>query len=177
VALKRLKNGTYTINSETDAKKALKLMEELADNIAELEKEHGIDEMRMDATELKKATTQFAIAKKLDEITLAPNHYYKLISAGYDRRWILDKSELTEAGLAGHNGVTTLRASIRRRLKKDDALDMFTEIWNRVTKRIADPDGIDEIVGEGIVSMDDIKGAFVEKARQPYLRGFKTNQP
>ena len=114
MALKRNINGQYVLKNERDAKAALKLMEELSDGIAELEKEHGIDEMRMDATELKKAATAYAAENELDQITLTPNHYYKLISAGYDRRWILDKSELTEAGLTGVDGHTTLRAAIRR---------------------------------------------------------------
>ena len=60
------------------------------------------------------------------------------------------------------------------RLKKQDALDQFSDIWSRVTRRVANPEGIDEIVGEGIVSLDEIKGAFVEKTKAPYLRGFKT---
>jgi hypothetical protein len=174
MALKRHANGEYEIKSEAQAKSALKLMEELNDSIIELQKEHGIDEMMMDATELKKAVTRFAVENEVDQITLSRNHYFKLIQAGYDRRWILDKAELTEAGLANADGHTTLRAAIRRRLKKDGALDTFTDVWARVTKRIANPEGIDEIVGEGIVSMDDIQGAFVEKTKAPYLRGFKT---
>ena len=174
MALKRNINGQYVLKTERDVKAALTLMEELSDGIAELEKEHGIDEMRMDATELKRAATQYAAEKELDQISLSANHYYKLIQAGYDRRWILDKSELTEAGLASVDGHTTLRAAIRRVLKRNGELDSFSEIWSRVTKRVADPEGIDEIVGEGIVSMDEIKGAFVEKTKAPYLRGFKT---
>jgi len=163
VALARKANGEYVLKSRQELVRALRMMQGLKLEIAQWKKENGIDEMEQDAVELKKAAERYMTSKGLDEIQLEGTSYAKLIRAGYDRRWILlDKDMPDEAHPSA--------MSLRRILKRHFSTDEFKAVWARVSKRVADPEGIQEVVDEGLITENEIAPAFIEKERRPFLR-------
>jgi hypothetical protein len=160
MALKRDDHGQYHLTSKKQVISALALMEELKADIQELMDKYDITEMMQDATELKKAAQRWLIENKIDELEIKDGKRVKLIRAGYDRRWILTSKEDVP------KGAVPLRNLLKKKLKDAE----FKEVWGRITKRVADPVEIDEIIAEGIVTEKDIAKAFVEKEKAPYMR-------
>jgi hypothetical protein len=164
VAVKANDNGTYSIQTKKDAEKALRMMVELQEEVSALNKEHGITELMRDAAELKKAATAFCVAKGITKLDVG-DQYALLRQDGYDRRWIGTREEARELGTAE---ATPLRVILKEIFHGRD--DKFKEIWMRVTKRVVDPDALQEVVDEGVLDEDEIAPAFVEKQKAPYLR-------
>jgi len=156
MALKRLKNGQYKIESKKQAVEAISLMLELEDAIRDLEKENGIDEMKMDSVELKKAATAFMTEKNAQALEIPKAGKVAKLVAGFDGAWIETKADLKNAGTPP--GVKTLRAIVGK------------DLWLKITKRVLDPDKLAEAVATGAVDEDEIKNAYYEKPRAPYVR-------
>jgi hypothetical protein len=164
VAVKANDNFTYTVTSKKDAVKALRMMQERQEEIARIERENGIPELRQEATELKKAATMFCVARKISQLDMGDS-YAQLREDGYDRRWIATRHDLEDVDAPG---AVPLRTILQRALGGKS--EEFKAAWNRITKRVIDADALQEIVDEGIVDEDEIAPAFVEKKRAPYLR-------
>jgi hypothetical protein len=162
-------NHTYTVKTKADAVKALKMMQERSEEAQELMREHGISELMQEATELKKAATAFCVAKGIDKLDLGDS-YAALREDGYDRRWVARKTDLGDLG--NPEGAIPLydilKSKFLRGKKKQPS--KFKEIWNRITKRVVDPDALQEVIDEGLLDEDEIAAAFVEKKKAPYLR-------
>lgn len=166
MALKILTNGQYVIKSKKQAIEALQMMQTLKDEIEEIRKDHGLGELEQDATELKKAVTAYCSNNGIDRLDFAHDDapFHGTLVAGHDTRWILSKDDLVSAGQP--KGAKSLRAILRAKLSTED----FKYAWAKVTKRVVNPEGIDELVTEGMVSENDVAPALVEKPRTPYLR-------
>jgi hypothetical protein len=171
VALKSNKNGTYTVTAKEDAVKALKLMAERQEAAQALMKKHKITELMQEATELKKAATEFCVAKGIEKLDLGDS-YAGLREDGYDRRWIVDKGELVQFQLAGAANVIDLKTILKKKFAKKgvSVTAEFKEVWKRITKRVVDPDALQEAIDDGTLDEDEIAPAFVEKKKAPYLR-------
>lgn len=161
--LKANENGTYTITSKDGAIKALKMMQERSEEAQALMQEQGITELMQEATELKKAATAYCVAKGISQLDMEDS-YATLREDGYDRRWIATRKEL--ADVSAPDGAVPLYEIIRRGFTNIEG----KEIWKRITKRVVDPEALQEVVDEGILSEDEIAPAFVEKKKAPYLR-------
>jgi CBS domain-containing protein len=160
MALKRNEHGEYILTSKKQVVAALKLMDELAADISELMDKYDIHEMMQDSTELKRAAERYLIENEIDELPIEGGKRAKLIRGGYDRRWILTSKEDVP------KGAVPLRTLLKKKLKPAE----FKEVMNRITIKVVNPAEIDEIVAEGIVTEKDIKKAFVEKEKKPYMR-------
>jgi hypothetical protein len=164
VALKRLGNGMFVVGNKKQAIEALVAMKNLQNEIEEFKKENGIDEMETDAVELKKAATAYFAQNNIDELDLPDGSYAKLISQGYDRRWLWTQEEASET-----EGAVGLRKVVFRKFKNKV---QRAEIMERLTKRVVIPSAVDELVEEGLLDEDEIAASFVEKRKAPYLRIF-----
>lgn len=167
MALKRLENGEYVVKTKDEAIRAIKAAKELGQAIEEIRKENGIPEMEMDAAEMMKAATRYMDSKDMKQLDLGDGRHATLIKAEYDKQWLLTKDDLV---LAGQPRDAKPLRSILKKLFPDKG--EFTEIWNRVTKRVADPEGINECVEEGLLSEDEIAPALVAKTKKPFVRVF-----
>lgn len=129
----------------------------LDDAIAALERvdaiQEQIDPLMREATDLKRAATQFAVSKKLDTIQL-DGHYYRHIQR-YNKLW---DAEVLKRIVKGK--------FVKFRGKK-------TPLWQLVTKRIPDPELIQEAVAQGWVKEKEVALAFVEKPQSPFLQKFQ----
>jgi len=156
MALKPLKNGQYKITTRAQAKEALQLMLEKEQAVSELEEKHGIKEMKQDAVELKKAATAYMDEKDITALEF-PGKVAKLIR-GVDEIWINTREDLRRIPAAA--GARTLRSILSR------------EMWMQITKRVVDPEKLDDAVARGDISEDEISDALYEKPRAAYVRVF-----
>ena len=162
-------NGAYRVSNEKEAIQAISQMQRLEEEIQKFEEKHGIAEMRRNATELKKAAQRFCVESGVDVLNLPDGSYGRVITQGHNRRWILRTEDVPD----GATGAKSLRAILAKKLGK--GTEDFKEAWKRATKMVADPDGIEELVNDGIVSPNEIAPAYVEETKAPYLRIFGSN--
>jgi hypothetical protein len=146
-----------TIKTKADAIEALENATRLKDEAEALMQEYGITEMLEQAEKEKKAATVYAAAKGIDKLDLPDGRYGKLIQAVGERVWVGTKADVpAEAG----DNVKPLKSLVTK------------EVWMKITKRVPDPELIDEAVGDGLITEDEIAPAYFEKLRAPYIRVF-----
>jgi hypothetical protein len=156
VALKRYNNGTFEITSLKQAKEAYALMQELTDAISELEKEHGITDMRQDAVNLKYSADAFLVKSGKDHLEIPKISKRATVVRGHDGHWIETKEDLRKFSVP--KDARTLRSIVGK------------DLWKKITKRRLDPDKLAEAVATGEIDEDEIKAAYHEEPRKPYVR-------
>lgn len=154
MALKRTKNGKFTIKTKAEAQEALQRVVEIEEQISPLMNE---------ATALKTAATEYAVGKKLDVIQL-DGVYFRQITR-YNRFWVGTEDDLP-AQVEMRSGVKSLYSIVRGKKHNGKPL------WQLITKRVPDPDAISDAVGKGWLSEDEIAPAFVEKPQKPFLQKY-----
>jgi hypothetical protein len=145
------------VKTKADAIEALEESVALKGAAEELMREHGITEMLEAADDLKKKATSFAAAKGIDKLDLSDGRYGKLITAVHERVWVGTKDDMPD-NVAGD--VKPLKSLVSK------------EVWMKITKRVPDPERIEQAVGEGLVTLDEIEPAYFEKMRAPFIRVF-----
>ena len=149
--------GGANVKTKKDAIAALEISVQLKEQAEELMELHGITEMLDAAEELKKKATTFAASKNIDKLDLPDGRYGKLITSVHDRIWVGTKADMPEGA---PDGTRPLKALVSK------------EVWMKITRRVPDPEKIDEAVSEGLVTHDEIAPAYFEKMRSPYIRVF-----
>lgn len=167
MALKRLQNGQYEVKTLKQAQEALKTMGELNASISELMEEHGITEMMADAAEMKKAATHWAANTDTARIDLGNGRkgepYALLRRDKYGGTWLATDDDITnEAPPKAVSLQWILRKKYRDKTTR-------SEIWNRITKRSVNQDGLKRVIDEGLLSDSEIAPAFYEKEKAPFL--------
>lgn len=149
--LKRNKNGTFTIKTKAEAEEALA-------RVVELEEE--ISPKMNEATALKVAATEWAVSKGVEVVQL-DGCYFRQITR-YNRTWIATDDDIPTAG----GKVKSLQSIVKG--KKVG----ITPLWQKVTKRVPDPEKIAEAVGKGWISEKEVEKAFYEKPQKPFLQKY-----
>ena len=162
---KKSKKKITEIDSTKIAQRALKEHLALEAEIAKRTVEAGIPELAALSAEYKSLVTEWAVNEKVERIEIDDTHHATLISQFYDSRFIGTADDLTGEEA---KGVIPLRTLLRRQFGKEGA----KEIWHRVTRRVVDRELVEEVIAEGILTVDDVAPAFVEKQKKPYLRIF-----
>lgn len=167
MALKRLQNGQYEVKTLKQAQEALKTMRELQASIEELMEEHGISEMMADAAEMKKAATHWAANSNTPRIELGNGRkgepYALLRRDKYGGTWLATDDDITSEA---PSKAVSLQWILRKKYRDKTTR---SEIWNRITKRSVDTDGLKRVVDEGLLSDGEIAPAFYEKDKAPFL--------
>lgn len=156
MALKRLKNGTFEVKTKAQAVEAFERSQELAEGIRELEKEHSIDEMRIDSTEMHKAATRYMEGKRLKALEIPGLSKVAKLVEGSRGMWIETKADLKK--LKNDAGVRSVRQIVG------------ADIWKQITTRKLDPDKLAECVATGLIDEDEVNEAYVELPNAPYVR-------
>lgn len=173
MALKRTDNGQYIIKSKKELKAAMNLFQTLKAEIEQIREEHGLPEMEVDAVELKKAATAYMVQAGIEQVDIDGGAHATLVRQSYDSRFVATKADLEELDLSEFNTadrkVKPLRTIIFKKFPKGEA----KEIWNRVTRRVVNKAAIEEVVAEGLLTVDEIAPSFIEKSKTPYLRVFE----
>jgi hypothetical protein len=167
MALVRLKNGQYKVSSLKEARDALIGSQNLKAEIQALMDEHGISEMQEDAAEMKKAATAWAADTNTARIDLGSGRqgepYALLRRDKYGGKWIASSDDLdADTPASAIPLIYILRQKFKDRKER-------SEIWNRVTKRQVDPESLNRVVQEGLLTAEDIAPAFYEKEKAPFL--------
>jgi hypothetical protein len=170
-------NGTFTVGSEMGAVSALQRMERLNEKISQIQQKYGIHEMMAEASALKKAATEFAIRESLESgsedyaIEIDDDHYARLIRQGYDRRWLADEVDLQDPTIP--RKAKPISSIIKKKFGSFTKGSEARKVWMRVTRRVVDPEALQEVIDEGILSEDEVAPALVQKLKSPYLRVFE----
>lgn len=155
MALKRLKNGQFVIGSKAQAKEALELLLEKQEAATELRQENGIDELEMDATELKRAATRYFADKRIKSMAAGDKSF--ILVEGTDGMWIETKADIPADA---PKSVKSLKSIVG------------SAIWRKITTRRLDPQKLQEAFNSGLIDEDKVAAAYYERPRAPYLRGY-----
>jgi len=170
MALKVLDNGYVEIKTQKQALEALQRFRDLKAEIDEVKKESGLDELEADAMAYKAAAQNFMIGKDIEQLQ-GDGWHATLVKGHGSSRWIA-----TDDDIQGdeREGVESLQTIIERKFKSKITSKgtKARRVWLKITKRVIDTDAIEDAVGHGTFTVDDISPAFVEQERAPYLRLF-----
>lgn len=163
-------DGVVVIKTDKDAREALEAFQRLKVEIDELKEESGLNDLEKDAVAYKAAAQNYMIAKKRDQIQCKGFHG-TLVKGYYQSHFVATEDEIAEGD---PEGVIPLQKIIEKKFKSKikDKGSKARKIWMRITKRVVDFSAIDELVAEGVLAVDEIAPAWVEKEKAPYLRLF-----
>lgn len=153
MALKRNKNGTFTVKTKAEAEEALTELDRIQTEIGP---------KMIEAAELKKAATAFAEKKNVDVVQL-DGAYYRLITRN-TRMWIATDDDMPQGVKGGAKSLQSIVKGIKIGKKP---------LWQLITKRVPDPELIDEAVRQGWISEKKIGKAFIEKPQNPFLQRYE----
>ena len=145
------------VKSKSSAAAALQAAQDLKAQAEALMEEHGITAMLEGADALKKQATKFCAEKGIDRLDLEDGSYGKLITSVQERVWVGTKDDIPGDAVGR---VTPLKSLVSK------------EIWMKLTRRVPDPEKINDAVAEGLVTLKEIEPCYFEKHRSPYLRVF-----
>jgi hypothetical protein len=141
-----------------DAIMALSRVEEIQEQI---------NPLMVEATELKKAATEFAVSKGIDVVQLE-DVYYRQIQR-YNKKWIGTRDEIP-INVTMPKGTRALYDIAKGRKVKINGKKR--SLWSLLTRRVPDPEKINEAVGKGWIEQDEVEAAFIEIPQQPFLQRF-----
>lgn len=164
--LKKNKNGTFTVSSSKELSAAWNEHLSIEQTIAGLMRKHGITDLMVTSTELKKAVTKYQVAKKIDRVDFSDGRYAKLVAGGYDKRFIATDEELESGDFP--KGAKSLEAILAKKFA--DKPNRLKKIWKRIAKTTIDKTALDAVIAEGLLKIEDVEAAYVEKPKAPYVR-------
>lgn len=157
------------LKSKAEVKRALKRVEGLAAEIADIEERFGLPAMRAEAVALKKAATDYMVENEIETLELdKTGKYARLIQSAHHRRWVLRASEFD--GVSPPEGFRSLRGILLG--KFGVGTQNFKTAWKTATKQVPDPEGIQLLVAENFITEKELEPAYVEEEKAPYLRVF-----
>lgn len=157
--------------AQQDAEKLLKKIAEKQLTLDVLKAESPIPPLEKEISELKERLTLLMLSKNIEQVQ-GPDCHATLIQQNYGGRFLATSEDVAEAQPEFRDRkLKSLCAIITKKYGKGS--DEFKEIWGRITKRVILPDALEEVVNEGLLSVDEISPAFVEKTKKPYARIFK----
>lgn len=174
MAAKKSKNpfeipGVGEVKSQKDAAKMLRELLKVEAEISRRINEAGIPELSDTSAKLKTAVTDWAVATNTERIEIDDGHHATLISQFYDARFVGTADDISGDE---QTGVIPLRNLLRKKFGKERG----KQIWTSVTRRYVDKDLLEEVIADGILTVDDVAPCYVEKAKKPYLRVFTTGE-
>jgi hypothetical protein len=160
---------TKEITSEKQAKAALSKYRAKKLEIEAARIEAGIPELEAEAEVLKESVTNFMVEKEVERIE-GDGFHSVLVQSMFDGRYIATSDDIRELKeIPTDRKLIPLRQILKSRFKGDD----FKAMWNRVTKRVVDAEALEEVIAEGLMTVDEIAPAYVERAKKPYMRIFE----
>lgn len=165
-------NGFIEIKNEKDAVKALVAVQNLKKEIDDLRQEHGIIDLENDAVAYKAAVQNYMIEHELEQIQ-GDGFHGTLVKGTSSSRWITTDDDLT--GDEPNEAAMSLQEIIEKKFKSKISAkgSKARKVWMKITRRIADPEALEEAVNGKTLTVDEIAPAFVQVERKPYLRIFE----
>jgi len=152
--------------TEAKALKTLERLVELQDKLEEKKRKAGITQMESEIDTLKATITNFMSESEEERLYTPDGHYAALVKATYDAHFVGTEDEIPE-GI--DRKITPLKEIIEKKFPANTA----RVIWQRVTRRVVVTELVEETVAEGLLTVNEISPAFVEKSKKPYIRTYK----
>ena len=143
--------------------------DEIQQQIEEFRKKNGIPKLEARADEIKREVTTWAAANDVDRIELPNGRWGTLIRSVAGVVWIWGEED-TPDEFDAPEGFRALRTILRKKFRQDP--ETLKRVTRQVTRRVVNPEGLDEVVQEGLLTEDEIAPAMVEKMKAPYIRVF-----
>lgn len=156
--LKRWSKPVF-VESKKDAIAALDEMETI---------QEFIDPLMQRTVELKKAAQAFAVKTKTTSLDLPQRSMYFRLIQRYTRMWIGTDEDMPDPKPKNAKSLKEITSEIKIKRKGKKT----TSLWNLITKRVPDPDLINEAVGKGWITEKKISKAFVEKPQAQFLQRY-----
>lgn len=142
------RGGAYVIETKKDAELAVKYIGSLTRHLEDLKRKSKIVSYENDLDNARKALRLYQIDNDIKD--LISGSYVSQLTSRNSYQWDLSK----------------LSKIVKKRFKGDEQ----KEIIKRVTKRIINPAGIDELVKEGLLDADEIAPAYVSSVQTQYVQ-------
>lgn len=157
------------ISDEDRAKEAVEALDGLQNRLATLRMTSGIDALEARIDKYKVALVNYCVDNKRETVNLDDGRYARIISAAFDKRVITTERELSELEPEGATLPTKTLWNVVSELFDENER---AEIWNRITRPVADIAALDELVAEGKLTVDDLAPTYYERKKSPYVRIF-----
>lgn len=158
---------------ETKAERLLAKRVQLENEIMDIKRKAGLLKLETALEKVKEELLSVMTENKFEQVqgkgyhaTLVKQSYGSMLLATMDDFLALDE-------IPADRAVTPLRSIIRKKYGKFSKGSKSSEIWKRITKPVVVPDKLEEVVSEGLLSVDEIAPAYVDKQKKPYARVFK----
>jgi len=145
------------IRTKADAAEALEDSVRLKSQAESLMEEHGITTLLENADELKRQATDYCVSKGIDRLDLEGDRYGKVIESAQERFIVGTKADMP---VDAPDDLKPLKSLVTK------------ELWLKITRRVPDADKIEQAIGEGLLSVDEIQPSYYERMRKPYIRVF-----
>jgi hypothetical protein len=146
--LKQRNNGTWVIETGADLDKAMQLIEDREDMIAEAER---------------------IMEEKYEYLTFKEEHK-ALLDAVRD---FMDRMDIASIPRPDRGYKLTLRKDWTSRWNPERLKNLVPKsVWLRITTQVVDPDKIDDLVRKGELDRQTIAPAFEQTKKKPYIRRY-----
>lgn len=171
MGLKVHDNGFVEIKTKKDAIEAMARFRDLQAEIQELKEESGLNDLEKDAVAYKAAAQSYMIDAGLDHLP-GDGFHGTLVKGSGASHWIATDDDLTGNEPAR---CQSLQSIIEKKFKSSIKAkgSKARKVWMKITKRVIDPDAVEEAVNAKLLSVDEIAPAWYETTRAPYLRIFE----
>lgn len=162
-------NGFVEVKTEEEALEALTKFRELQEAIREIKEENDLDAMEKDAVAFKVAAQEFMLRTDIDHIE-GDGWHGTMVKGAASSHWIETDDDIPDE--IGERDVMSLQSIVEKKTKSkiSEKGSKARKLWMKMTKRIVDPEAIEELVQEGKLKVDEISPAWYETQRKPYLR-------
>jgi hypothetical protein len=133
-------------------------------------KKAGLPAMEKKLEKIKAELVQVMDEGGIDQVEGSGFHA-TLIRANYGSMFIATDDDLRALDEIPEDRKLIPMRTILKRKFKDKAV--FREVWNRITKRVIVVEALEEVIAEGLLTVDEIAPAFIEKQKKPYVRVFE----
>lgn len=161
------------VKPETRAEKLLAQRVELESEIEAAKKKAGIPKLETKLEKVKADLVSVMTEHEIEQVegdgvhaTLVRQNYGAMFLATIEDVRALDE-------IPDDREIEPMRAIIKAKFGAFAKGSKSSEIWKRITKPVIVPEAIEEVVAEGLLSVDEIAPAFIEKAKKPYARIFR----
>lgn len=160
------------MHPETRAEKLLNQRVSLEAEIAEKKKKAGITALETKLEKVKESLTEVMTEYEIEQVE-GEGYHATLIRQSYGAFFLATDEDANEADVPTDRNLSSMRTIIREKFGPYKKGSKSSHIWKRITKSVVIPDAVEEVVSEGLLTVDEISPAFIEKVKKPYARVFK----
>lgn len=142
----------------------------LESEIAKKREKAGLPELEMKRDAVKKELTEFMTANEVAHAISPDGAVATLVKASYDSRFIATAEDFEEMEEIPDRDVIPLREIVKMKYGVMKKGTNSWRIWNRITKRVVQADKLEEVISEGLLTVDEVAPSFVQKQKKPYVR-------